>query len=288
MFPGGVVRAHLFPLRPQTAKLWQSRLAVEFPVALLGKRVASEPFTFGVTVKTGRRIVHQFSRNVQLKSSGPLSADRLLRFFQDINLQPGKYEITAVAEGPNEERIFTAIASLHLPEIPRDQPFLVGPTLVRSSADAVTVHAGTRVKGKIIADDPTLDRVKGSDSFAPILVTEVEKRDRIGASSMVCLLSRLAKPKPAWFERSLVSSTGASAGTLEPIEVKWTSDEKIRCEQTLDVLPVGNLRVGDYMFEAELRTADQKPIAASSVPFSVVPRKQAETTPEPVQSDPAQ
>ncbi len=68
MLPGGVVRAHLFSVRPVKPKMWEALVVVEFPVAVVGNRAPGATYDFGATVKSGQTIAHIFNRRIQLAS----------------------------------------------------------------------------------------------------------------------------------------------------------------------------------------------------------------------------
>ena len=271
MFPGGVVRAHLFPLRPGTRKVWDALLAVEFPTAMLGDRKLTETFTLGGMVRAGSRIAYGFNREVRLraKDGGPWS-DRQVAFLQNVSLEPGVYDLTLVAEGSGGEKIFTAKVQVDLPEMPRDTPFLVGPFLGRRAGPDVVVQGGVHRKGnKGSVDDPSTDRVGTSASFAPILVGEVAQQDAIAAWTLGCVVSPRRAPTVLTLERGLVDAGGADAGTLPPVDLALDSGGAVRCEQALDIVPVGSLLPGSYRFAARLH-AGPAAAAAAAIPFAVV------------------
>lgn len=273
-FPGGLVRAHLFPLRPSSSKLWEGMLVVEFPPVALSDGSSSVQIQFGAVLRSGTEIPHRFSRELSVRNpTGAPLADRKVSFVQRVLLEPGTYELTCVADAKGGERLFATRHQVALPEIPRGEPFLVGPVLGRRAGRDVVVRGGGLPKGKKeLVDHPAGDVVGTSSSFLPILVSEIEKREAVAAWTSACLVARSKAPRSATLERTLVDDRGAGAGTLTPLELSLRSDDAFRCEQALDIVPVGSLRPGSYRFEAKLVEAGATQPTQSAVPFAVVPK----------------
>lgn len=271
MFSGGVVRTHLFAVGPASPKRWSAQLVMEFPVALVGNRVASADYDFGAVLRSGSRVVHRFDRRIHLESrSGEPLPDRKVSFIQDVELEPGPYDLRFVLSDASGETVFAHQASVQLPEIPRGEPFLVGPLLGRRASRNLVVRSEARREGKTLQDDPARDRVGSSRAFDPLLVYEVDKGEPLVALTLACLVSSREDPNAPRLERLLLRADGTAAGMLAPKEVDFRSTDRVRCERLLDVLPVASLRPGPYRFEARLDPEPEEAPGESSVPFAVV------------------
>jgi len=249
MFETGVVRAHLFPLRPATAKSWDGMLAVSFtvPLAETAGRVAVREF--GAVLYNGPRVVHRFSRRVVLE---PETADTTsaptITFLERVTLDVGEYTLTAVLADPAATNPHAARVRIAVPEIPRKELFLVGPILGRRAGPNIVVSGGSHRGAS--------DAIGAERAFEPLLVHRLDHPVDLAAFSQACVVSKRGQRGLAGstIVRSLHDTEGAVLGSLPDVDLELDGEEKIHCQNLLDVIPASSLPQGEYAFEARLQT----------------------------------
>lgn len=267
-FEGGGLRAHLFPLQPQSPKSWDAVLAMDFPVDLAAKDGTSTR-EFGAVLLRGSEPVHSFQRSITLEppeaaADSPGAAPRVT-FVEPVTLGPGTYSLTAVMSDPKGEVPFGAVGSLTLPKIPRREPILSGPILGRRRGSDVVVYGGGDAGGA------SADRVGAKDAFRPLLVDEVDRTEPVAALTTVCVVGAKAKDPPWTIHRGLVTASGEPAGSLADFTLRPAGKLPVQCERLLDELPVARMKPGLYTFRAVLDAAGRELTGPTegTVPFRV-------------------
>jgi hypothetical protein len=266
-FETGVVRAHIFPLRPTSKKFWDGLLAVGFPVplrAMGGERIERE---FGAVLSKGPVVVHQFNRKIRLRpQQGAGISEPLLIFLEPVNLASGRYELTAVMSDPRRNRPQTAKVEMVVPQVRKGEPFIVGPMLGREAGSNIMVMSqGTH---------PDDDEVRGGGSFEPLFVQHIREPVDLLALTQVCQVGahggskKGAKPSAA-IARSLSLMDGTPAGGLPDIELMLEGGGKVRCQNLVDLLPVSSVKNGEYQFEVSLETGDGQEGSRRKALFSI-------------------
>jgi hypothetical protein len=263
LFATGVVRAHLFPLRPRTPGSWHALLAVSFPVPLAASggdgKVERD---FGCVLNRGSVLVHSFNRRVTLRhESAGTGAEPLVTFLEPVDLEPGKYLLTAVMLDPATAGPHTAKLEVEIGEVPRKALFLVDPVLGRrAGADVVVSGSGAQPKtgdskSKKKKDEQKEteepDRVGTENSFQPLLVRSIERPEELLVLSQACIVGS-AKRSEREIMRALRTSAGQRLGELPPVALHVEGEGKIRCQSLMDILPGASLDEGEYVFEAYL------------------------------------
>lgn len=275
MVSGGVVRAHLFAVRPVKPKLWEAMVVVEFPIAVVGNRAPGATYDFGATVKTGQTVVHAFNRHIQFssKDGGPLP-DRRMTFVQSVELPAGSYEVASVLSDADGDKVFATSTRVVLPEIVKNETLLVGPLLGRRAERNLVVQSATRRRDKSrVQDDPRRDRMGSGGSFEPILVLEIDKSGPVAAWTAACMVSSRRDPKAPDVERRLVRDDGSAVGSLPPVHPSFVSSDNVRCEPMLDILPIAPLSPGGYRFEVALDPPPEEASGKANAKFAVVARE---------------
>lgn len=265
----GVVRAHLFPLRPNSKRRWEGLLAVSFPMPLAGAAAAPAQRDFGAVVNKGPKVAHSFNRRISLQPLDPSSpTERWVVFLEPVSLDAGEYTLTVVVNDPEGQRADTARAEIELPRVPRGETFFVGPLLGRASSSNLVVTGG--------GDVPDEDQVGSPGSFEPLLVQRVDGSEDLVALTQVCAVGSSKRNDAeaptgtaAMIGRVLREAGGRTLGTLPEVPLSLEGDGTIRCQNLLDVLPVSTLRRGEYVFEAVLRHAPDESGTRQRVRFAV-------------------
>jgi hypothetical protein len=274
-FEGGGLRAHVFPLQPQDTKSWNALLVLDFPAALPPAESDSN-WQFGVVLRKGGTIVHDFNRSLAITPQGndpPGGAPRVT-FVEPVTLRPGSYSLIAVLAGPGDATPIGRAADLTVPKLPKREGILTGPILGRRRGDDVVVYGGGD-KGA------TGDRLGQRASFRPLLDDEVDRAEPLAALTQVCILNPKKKDGPWSISRRLESEAGVPVGSLAKVTIEPSTHTKVQCERMLDELPVAKLKLGRYTFRAVLSSSGGKldPPVEYSVPFTVTLSSQVPPAP---------
>ena len=250
MFQTGVVRAHIFPLRPISDKRWDAMLAVSFPVPLGETDGQAARREFGAVLAAGPQVVHRVSRQVTLEPDGPdVSSAPQITFLERVNIAPGRYKLTAVLSDPQDPDPHAVRVEIDVPEVPRNELFLVGPVLGRAAGPNLVVF-GSGAN----ADE---DRLGEAGSFEPLLVQQLDEPVDLVAVTQACFVGSKRREKKALkssptVDRRLIGSDGSVVGTLERQAAALERQGDVQCLNLVDLLPVASLRDGEYAFEARL------------------------------------
>jgi hypothetical protein len=254
-FAGGGLRAHVFPLQPQDAKLWNAALVVDFPAVIPRSGTGSDStWEFGVVLRRGSTVLHTFNRSIAVTShdeDSPGGAPRVT-FVEPVTLPPGRYALTAVLASPEGTTPFGQVADLTVPPLPKREAILTGPILGRRRGNDVVVYGGGDAKGA------AGDRLGARGAFRPLLIDEVDRSEPLAALTNSCILRPKAKDGPWSISRRLETVSGERAGSLADVTFNASARTPVQCERLLDELPVRQLKPGRYTFRAVLATEDSK------------------------------
>lgn len=249
MFSRGVVRAHLFVLRPQGKRAWDGLLAVSFPVPLGDSGGRPLEREFGALLRHGPRIPHRFTRTVRLQPNHPDSDSvPVVTFLEPVTIEPGSYTLTTVLSEPDEVTPDATRVRIDVPEIPRKELFLVGPLLGRRAGPNLVIR-GNPATGE--------DRIAAESAFEPLLVGQLGEISDIVALTQACFVGSpkradsIERAGPA-VHRTLRDDEGSKIGSLPPVALALDGGEKVHCQNLTDVLPMRALEGGGYVFEATL------------------------------------
>ncbi len=266
MFETGVVRAHVFPLRPKSKSTWDAILAVSFPVPLGGRQGRDAQHEFGAVISRGPRVAHRFSRVITLQpDDADVTSAPTITFLEPVTLGPGTYVVTAVNADREVTVPHATRISVEVPEIPRKELFLVGPLLGRPSGPNLVVSGGGEL------DE---DRQGSESAFEPLMVRQLDRPLDLAAFTQACFVSkggRKVKKAPVadpTISRTLRYRSGEKLGQLDDVTPKLERDGSIYCGTMLDVIPA--LPDGEYVFEAALRSdADGEGDPVQQVRFAI-------------------
>jgi hypothetical protein len=263
LYETGVVRAHVFPLRPESRKVWNALLAVSFPVPLAETKGEDATRAFGAVLARGSKIVHRFDRAITLRPEGPeVTSDPRITFLEPVALEPGDYELRVVMSDPHSESPHATRLEVEVPPIPKGKLFLTGPILGRAAGVNVVVTGGGQVSD---------DKVGGTHSFEPLLVQQLD-----GPVDLVALTEACAIGKPgrgggptASVSRALRREDGTLIGDLPVQGIEPEGEELVRCEHLVDHLPGSALQDGRYVFEAVMQGPEEERDDEKAVRFSI-------------------
>jgi len=265
LFRTGVVRAHAFPLRPAAKDEWEMLLAVRFPVPLDGVVGHASERDFGGVLRKDSRVAYRFDRKVTVR---PLvetnNLEPAFTFVERVRLAPGKYELTVVMGGIDDHHADRV--DVVVPEVPRKELLVAGPTLGRAVGDELVVYAGE--------EDPSGDRRAESGSFTPLLVQYVDEPLDLIFLTDACVVGSAGAVKRAEqlvsaVQRDLIAEGGAGLGEIQPVPLALEGRGKVRCQSIVDVLPSSTLTSGDFVFAAHVDGGAKGGVERGEVSFAV-------------------
>jgi hypothetical protein len=124
----------------------------------------------------------------------------------------------------------------------------VGPILGRRSGDDVVVFGGGS------------DRVGSETDFRPDLAGETRPNTPLAALTQACIVQPLMWEGPWIVERSLISDSSDVATAMPAIQFAPEGKSRIFCEKVFDEMPLEDLPLGRYSFQATLARVDSSPV----------------------------
>ncbi len=266
MFQTGIVRAHLFPLRPRDGRQWDALLAVSFTVPLKGSAGGDVVREFGAVLYDGPAVMHQLARKITLRPESPeVSSTPTVTFLEPVRVRPGSYTVTAVMSSPDGGDPHATKIRVTVPEIPKKELFLIGPMLGRPAGSNLVVMGS--------GSGPDDDAIGSEKSFEPLLLQQLDDPMDLVAITQACLVDTKKRKKPGKRQsashvlRALLDADGAAVGRLEPLELLLEGQGRVKCTNVVDLLPVSSLKDGEYIFEVQLDTG--RDVEPQRVHFSV-------------------
>jgi len=246
MFQTGVMRAHVFPLRPTSKGAWEGMLVVSFPIPLPGEPQETVRREFGAMLRRGSRVAHRLDRTVTIRPGSERAGDApLITFMERVELEPGSYDLTAVLASPGGDRPEASRVEIEIPEVPRRELLLAGPILGRAAGPNLVLVGG---------QEPSSDSLGDENSFQPLLVQQIDEPVDLVSLVEACIVSRKRRrgAEGIAVDRSLRAADGASIGEIDSLKLDLEGDDVVRCQHIVDLLPVSALGDGEYEFEANL------------------------------------
>lgn len=263
-FHRGIIRAHLFPLRPASAAEWNATLVVSFPVPpsdFTGPHVTRD---FGAVIHRDSEVAHRFSRRIQFAATeNNAGEERRITFMEPVRLAPGTYTVTAVLADPRAADPDALRTTVELPDIPAKELFLVGPILGRRAGPNLVVRGA--------AGD---DEVSGGLSFEPLLVRQIPEPADLVAVTQACYVGA-KKPKARGrkpsgdVDRALRREGGPEVGTLVPVPLALEGDGPVYCQNLVDVIPGEALPGGGYEYTVRYDPGKKRDPVRGAVRFAV-------------------
>lgn len=263
MFQTGIVRAHAFPLRPTSGGAWEALLAVSFAVPLGDSGGNEVRRNFGASLIGSSGVKHQFARSVRLEpDSAEVTSEPVVTFLERVTLKPGVYRLAAVVSDPLDERPHATQIRIELPEIPKRELFLVGPILGQQSGPNLIVMGG----GK--GDDDTLGV---ENSFEPLLVQQIDGPVDLVSLTQACMIGKKKSKLESRTSvtRSVRDGEGDLLGELDPVALQLDGEDRVRCQNLIDILPGKSFSSGEYVFEVGLEAGRGQEAVERTIRFAV-------------------
>lgn len=264
MFENGVVRTHIFPVRPRKPRLWETVVAVSFPAPVGGEHGALAAHEFGAVIKLGNRVVHHFSWKVTLRARDDSRESwPTVTFLEPLELKSGRYTVSAVVSGFAGGAPSATIAEFDLPRIDR-KALLTEPILWRRPSGNVVLGSSDAVE----SGGSLRETGMGAhlENYEPLLIQRARADEDLHVMTQYCVAGSRARDAGTSIERDLLGRDGSHIGSLPAVSLQPEGTGKVRCQGLWDELPAASLKPGDYRFEARVEPGK---MLASQLRFAV-------------------
>jgi VWFA-related protein len=234
MFESAEMDLDLFLLAPHSASRWRALLAAEVrpgPDAFVEE--GEEWVLKGLVRKPNGTVVRSFRKKVPMPGTDPATRETpALALFHELRLRPGRYLVSAVLSDPEAASPIAATRPAVVAEIPRGEPFLVGPILGRRSQTA--------------GDEPEGRRRRDEPEFEPLIVQEAEQGAPLDSLTVVCVVGSDDGADVREIGRFLTSRQGGGPGRFDPVSISLPDEGEVRCREWVDRVETARLEPGRY------------------------------------------
>lgn len=239
LFLDDSIAANAFVIRPDAANRWESVLATEIRPTPEQLRPDDRPWELRGVVRTPwGTIVSSFRRRVDLPAfRGGIVEVEPVTVFERARLRPGRYHLNVALAHPDASEPLSGTVELWIPEIPREEPFLVGPILGRPPD----------------AEEPVKTRsIVGRVGLEPLLDDRIVEGETISSLVHVCQVDPVSDTPPVerTLRRAMLSDGANVVETFEPEAILLGGRGRVLCQAIIDELPTGELTPGEYLIHA--------------------------------------
>jgi VWFA-related protein len=257
MFESERMNADLFLLEPSSSSRWRALLAVEVRVGPEAFLEPGEEWELNARVrKTNGTVLHSFKKKIPMPETDPATGmTPMVTVFHELRIRPGRYVVSAVLSDPDAETPLAASRPAVVAEIPRGEPFLVGPILGRRPETAGD-EGGTRRR-----DHP---------EFEPLLEPSTERGESLESLTVVCAVGDETVGDIGEIVREITTWDGLDAQSFEPASFRLPVEGKVRCHALVDRVETDTLEPGRYELTAVAETSNYVR-GRGSVEFTILP-----------------
>jgi VWFA-related protein len=239
MFESDEIKTDLFLLAPHSASRWRSVLAIEVRLGADAFVDEGEEWELkGMLRKPNGTIVRSFKKTIPMPPTDPITGKTpVVTVFQPLRTRPGRYVVSAVLSDPEATRPIAATRPAVIAEIPRGEPFLVGPLLGHLATDV----------GETLPDE---------SDFEPMLVPEARRGEPLESWTVVCSVGAKSPVSIREIGRVLTSWEGSGAQRFDPVSALLSDESKVSCHHLIDRVDTARLEPGRYELSAVAETTD--------------------------------
>jgi VWFA-related protein len=233
MFESNEMSTELFILGPHSSSRWRTLLAVEIR---LGQDVhIDEDETWemkGLVRKPNGTVVHSFRKKIPMpRTEGARDEPPVVTVFHEFRARPGRYVVSVVLSDPRAAVPRAATRPAVLAEIPKGEPFLVGPILGQRSAAANGL------------------------AFQPRMVPQVERGEPLESLTVVCVVGSKEPLDIRQIARVVTTWDGDGAQRFEPISIRLDGHGTVNCHELIDRVATERLEPGRYEIKVVAETS---------------------------------
>jgi VWFA-related protein len=257
MFESEKMNTDLFVLAPRSPSRWRALVAVEVrlgPDVFIGEDERWE--LKGLMRKPNGTIVRSFKKDVPMPPTDPTTGETpVVTLFHEIAARPGRYIVSAVLSDPEADTPIAATRPAVIAEIPRGEPFLVGPILGRRSA---------------VGDAGGSKRRQIESGFEPLLLRETERGAPLESLTVVCAVGPQDPVNVREIGRVLTTWDGEGAQRFEPVSIRLSDDGEVSCHELVDRVETAALEPGRYELTAVAETSEHV-TGRATTEFTILP-----------------
>ena len=277
MFHTGYLRTHLFPLQPRDGNVWNTLVAVSFPIRFDDPENRIE-VDFGAVLKRRSKTVHTFDRRMILQlATGAAARERRFMFLEPADRAPGEYRLTVVmADADGRGRPDSTRLNVEVPPIPKKAVLLVDPILGRPRDANIVVRGDGSAGGRKSHDSDWLsqhDIVAGKGAFEPILVQLLDEEHEVHARNKACLVRAKRQPGETTVERQVAEDEGGTWPLPSvPLALQAQAGKgRVMCQNLYEVIPDEATEPWEsYEFRTVIEAAPRIGAVDERIPFAVV------------------
>ena len=185
---------------------------------------------------------------------------------EPVRITTGPHKLSVVLSDPVTGEVHRAVAETEVPEVPRNQLFVIGPYLGRRAGTDILLRSDGSTDG---------DTAGRQNSFQLLVDNRIDGAEDLLALTQVCRI--VSKKRPATSEddlspmvhRVLLAADGEILGRLPEVPLELEETGKVRCQNLLDLLPSASLEAGEYAFRAYVGSADGDEQNGAEVSFEI-------------------
>ncbi|HXV76338.1 MAG TPA: VWA domain-containing protein [Candidatus Polarisedimenticolaceae bacterium] len=234
MFDSDQLDVELFVLGPQSTSRWRTVFGVEIrlgPDEIVGEGETWELEAF--LRKPNGTIIRSFKREIPMPATDPTTGrNPTVELFHEIGAPPGRYVASVVLSDPDGAVPRATTRSATLAEIPRGDPFLVGPILGRQVPAVANGVAGE--------EEPP---------FRPLIDGSTEAGQPLDALTVLCVRETQTEQTTHTVMRSLTAIDGSAVRRFDDVAVELSGAGGVRCRELIDTLST-DLAPGRYEVRA--------------------------------------
>ena len=176
--------------------------------------------------------------------------------FHEFRVRPGRYTVSAVLSDPSAETPIAATRPAIIAEIPRGEPFLIGPILGRRSESTDDVS--------------TTQRRDDGPEFEPLLVHEAERGAPLDSLTILCVVGSDHDVDVREIERYVTRWDGNGAQRFDPVSILLPDEGEVRCHELGDRVETAGLEPGRYELTAVAETSGHT-TGRGTADFTIMP-----------------
>jgi len=258
-----LVRAFVFPFRPNDKNSWETAIALHFPIKL-GPEGGQRQVDVALAKGTSGTVLRRYSREITVDAADAQGKkSQAVTLYGSGKIKPGRYVLTSVLSSGEQDELQTSRVEFSIPEVPEGLLVLRGPLLAKVDPDGLRLQADDK-PGRF--ESEFNDLAGAHSSFEPLLVQQIEPADHLLAVWDLCVTGKQSPVSSGTIERRVLEEEGDGVvHQFEPMKLQLEREGKVMCQAHLDSLPGGTLADGEYRMEVVVTDDETDQLVARSV-----------------------